>query len=45
MRGSNQEDDHGSYGGQHADVNQIKKKRGGKFVIDDTRVYVDAVKG
>ncbi len=30
---------------QHADVNQVKKKRGGKFVIDDTKVYVDAVKG
>ncbi|PKG32131.1 DUF2193 domain-containing protein [Methanoregula sp.] len=29
---------------QHADVNQIEKKRGGKFVIDDTKVYVDAVK-
>ena len=30
---------------QHADVNQIKKKRGQKFVIDDTKAYVDAVKG
>jgi len=30
---------------QHADVNQIKKKRGQKFVIDDTKDYVDAVKG
>jgi len=30
---------------QHADVNQIKKKRGEKFVIEDTKVYVDAVKG
>ena len=29
---------------QHADVNQIKKKRGQKFVIDDTKTYVDAVK-
>ncbi len=29
---------------QHADVNQIKKKRGQNFVIDDTKVYVDAVK-
>ena len=30
---------------QHADVNQVKKKRGQDFVIDDTRAYVDAVKG
>jgi len=30
---------------QHADVNQIKKKRGTKFVIGDTKAYVDAVKG
>jgi len=30
---------------QHADVNQIKKKRGTKFVIADTKVYADAVKG
>ena len=30
---------------QHADVNQVKKKRGQNFVIDDTRAYVDAVKG
>jgi len=30
---------------QHADVNQIKKKRGQKFVIGDTKAYVDAVKG
>ncbi len=30
---------------QHADVNQIKKKRGQNFVIDDTKVYVDAIKG
>ncbi len=30
---------------QHADVNQIKKKRGQDFVIDDTKAYVDAVKG
>jgi hypothetical protein len=30
---------------QHADVNQIKKKRGQAFVIDDTKAYVDAVKG
>ena len=30
---------------QHADVNQVKKKRGQKFVIDDTKAYVDAVKG
>jgi hypothetical protein len=30
---------------QHADVNQIKKKRGQKFVIEDTKAYVDAVKG
>ena len=29
---------------QHADVNQIKKKRGQKFIIDDTKAYVDAVK-
>ncbi|MFA6331855.1 MAG: DUF2193 domain-containing protein [Methanoregula sp.] len=29
---------------QHADVNQIKKKRGQNFVIDDTKAYVDAVK-
>jgi hypothetical protein len=29
---------------QHADVNQIKKKRGMDFVIDDTLAYVDAVK-
>ena len=29
---------------QHADVNQIKKKRGQKFVIDDTKAYVDAVR-
>jgi hypothetical protein len=29
---------------QHADVSQIKKKRGQNFVIDDTKVYVDAVK-
>jgi hypothetical protein len=29
---------------QRADVNQIKKKRGQAFVIDDTRAYVDAVK-
>jgi len=28
---------------QHADVNQIKKKRGTKFVIGDTKAY-DAVK-
>nr|WP_319375771.1 DUF2193 domain-containing protein [uncultured Methanoregula sp.] len=30
---------------QRADVNQIKKKRGQKFIIDDTQPYVDAVKG
>jgi hypothetical protein len=30
---------------QHADVNQVKKKRGQNFVIDDTKAYVDAVKG
>jgi hypothetical protein len=30
---------------QHADVNMIKKKRGQSFVIDDAKVYVDAVKG
>nr|WP_321352581.1 DUF2193 domain-containing protein [uncultured Methanoregula sp.] len=30
---------------QRADVNQIKKKRGQNFIIDDTRPYVDAVKG
>ncbi|MFA4826162.1 MAG: DUF2193 domain-containing protein [Methanoregula sp.] len=30
---------------QHADVDQIKKKRGQNFVIDDSKVYVDAVKG
>ena len=30
---------------QHADVNQVKKKRGQKFVIGDTKAYVDAVKG
>ena len=30
---------------QHADVNQVKKKRGENFVIDDTKAYVDAVKG
>ncbi len=30
---------------QRADVNQIKKKRGQAFVIDDTKAYVDAVKG
>gem|GEM_PF-3184753 len=30
---------------QHADVNQIKKKRGTKFVIGDTKAYADAVKG
>jgi len=30
---------------QHADVNMIKKKRGQSFVIDDTKVYVDAVQG
>ena len=29
---------------QHADVNQVKKKRGQNFVIDDTRAYVEAVK-
>lgn len=29
---------------QHADVNQIKKKRGKNFIIDDTKAYVDAVK-
>jgi hypothetical protein len=29
---------------QHADVDQIKKKRGTNFVIEDTGVYVDAVK-
>ncbi len=28
-----------------ADVNQIKKKRGQAFVIDDTKAYIDAVKG
>ncbi len=30
---------------QHADVDQVKRKRGQKFVIDDTKAYVDAVKG
>jgi len=30
---------------QRADVNQIKKKRGQAYVIDDTKAYVDAVKG
>jgi hypothetical protein len=30
---------------QHADVNQVKRKRGQNFVIDDTKAYVDAVKG
>jgi len=30
---------------RHADVNQIKKKRGQNFVIDNTKGYVDAVKG
>ena len=30
---------------QHADVTTVKKKRGQSFVIDDTRAYVDAVKG
>jgi hypothetical protein len=30
---------------QRADVNQIKKKRGQAFVIDDTKAYIDAVKG
>ncbi len=30
---------------QQADVNQVKKKRGQNFVIDDTKAYVDAVKG
>ena len=30
---------------QHADVEQVKKKRGQAFVIDDTKAYVDAVKG
>ncbi len=30
---------------QRADVNQVKKKRGQNFVIDDTKAYVDAVKG
>ena len=29
---------------QRADVNQVKKKRGQNFVIDDTKVYVDAVR-
>lgn len=29
---------------QHADVNPIKKKRGQKFVIDDTKACVDAVR-
>jgi hypothetical protein len=29
---------------QHADVNQVKKKRGQTFVIDDTKAYVDAVR-
>jgi hypothetical protein len=29
---------------KHADVNQIKKKRGQNFVIDDTKVYADAVR-
>jgi hypothetical protein len=29
---------------QHADVNQVKRKRGQDFVIDDTKVYVDAVR-
>lgn len=29
---------------QHADVNMVKKKRGQKFVIDDTKAYLDAVK-
>ena len=30
---------------QRADVDQVKKKRGQNFVIDDTKAYVDAVKG
>lgn len=29
---------------QYADVNQVKKKRGQNFVIDDTRAYVEAVR-
>jgi len=29
---------------QHADVNQVKKKRGQDFIIGDTKAYVDAVR-